>query len=476
MRYIRATAAAVLLLNLAAASAQGQCVSSVRILSERGSRARFLAGPGAWNGAIFAVAVTELDRASFEIFLYDEYGNQLAANEKIRTSGSDLLDVLWNGTEFAVFYKTESGVLGLTRVGTNGKVIGPRVLGITSVPLAGDETAAVVWSSQHNQYLVAHTVKNGALRRIRATWLRADGAVARQSTINDAAGDSFVRVALTATDTAGIFYEDEKNHNVIYSAIRDDVNRKPLIVWDSGGDVQVAVRGDLFVLLRRAVLGARTVVRWETIDTSGGLVRRDSRLLMGTGSDVDPVALLASRGTEYALSYLEWPNGIGLGDPVYRLIRFGLDEEHISDTYFSAASTRRRREHTKFDFEWTGSAYISLASLEDGDDEDTFLLRMCPLRASISAPRVAHPGQAVTFVGSAEGGVPEYKYQWTWGDGLVAQDAELQVTFDALGEHGITLRVTDAAGTMTTETFLLTTVPVPVPVPVPEIRRRAVRK
>ncbi len=473
MRIVRATAAAVVLLflclTLITASAMAQCVSSVATISERGTTPRFLAGPTAWNGSILAVAATELDREEFQIILYTENGQPLATNEKIRSSGSGLLDVLWNGADFGIFYKTDKGNLGLTRVGTNGKVIGERILEITAVPLDGDDTAVIAWSSQNNQYVVAQTFTEGGLRSIRASWLRRDGTVVRQSTIDEADPDSFVRIAITTTNTVGIFYEDDKTGVVMFAAIRDDVNKKGIAVWSAGKDVEVAARGDLFAMVRPVLqTNGQTVARWQIIDTSGQIVRRDSRLLIGTGDDVEPVALLAARGTEYALSYYEWPDGIGVGDPIYRLARFGLDEEAISDSYFAAAvGTRRRRERTSFDFEWTGSAYISLASLENSDDEDTFLLRMCPLVGSVSAPRFARPNQPVTFTASAEGGVPGYTYSWQWDDVFFAQGPTFQTSFTTIGQHTITLTVKDTTGSTATETFHLA---------IGDPRQRAVRK
>lgn len=473
MRKVRATAAAVVLLflgfTLITAPAKAQCVSSIETLSDRASRPRFLAGPSAWNGSILAVAGTELDRDQFQIILYNENGQKLATNENIRSPGSGLLDVLWNGADFGIFYKTEDGDLGLTRVGTNGKVIGPRILAIPAVPLEGDDTAVIVWSSQNNQYIVAQTFTEGGFRSIRATWIRRDGTVVRQASIDEADPDSFVRIAITTTDTIGIFYEDDKTGVVMYAAIRDEVVKKGIAIWTAGKDIEVATRGDLFAMVRPVLqTNGQTVVRWQIVDTSGEVVRRDSRLLIGTGDDVEPIALVAARGTEYALSYYEWPDGIGVGEPFYRLVRFGLDEEPISDSYFAAAvGTRRRRERTTFDFQWTGTSYISMASLENGDDDDTFLLRLCPLVGIVSAPRFARPQQPVTFTGSAEGGVPGYSYSWQWDDVFFAQGPMFQTSFHAIGQHTITLTVKDSTGATVTENFH---------VAIGDPKQRAVRK
>jgi hypothetical protein len=260
-------------------------------------------------------------------------------------------------------------------------------------------------------------------------------------------------VAIVASGTIGVFYEDDATGDVRLVAINGDTIRKSVTAWTHGEDITLTTRDNDFVMVRPVTAGGQTVVRWQIIDTSGQIVRRDSRLFIGTGADVEPVSLLAMPD-EYALAYLEWPEGRGVGDPYYRLARFGLDEERISDTYFAAAlGTRRRRERTDFDLDWTGSAYVSLASNENGDDDDTFLVRYCPLQAAVSGPHFAHAGQPVTLTASAEGGVPDYTYSWTWDDFGTAQGNTLHLSFPTIGDHRVTLTVKDGAGTITTESF-----------------------
>lgn len=467
MRQVRAAAAAGVLLFLITVPAFGQCVSSVATLSKSGDHPRFLAGPTAWNGQILAVAGTELDREEFQILLYDEQGNRLAPNEKIRSTGADLLDVIWTGAEFGVFSITEDGVLGLTRVGTDGKVIGPRILAIEKVELGVNDPVEILWSSMLHRYVVAHTEINAGDRTIFVTFLQQDGKVSAQTLITDEARiDSFVRIAIASTGTVGVFFEHEISREVAYVALDGDRKSGLLRIWTPGEDIVVAARNDEFALLRPVVQSGDRIVRWMTIDTSGETLRQDSRLNAGTGGDVEPLFLIG-RDSEYALSYLEWADGLGIGEPVYRLLRFGPDEEPVSDTTFGAAAgTRRRRERTDFGFVWTGSAYVSLASNENGDENDTFLLRLCPLRASISAPRSARPSQLVSFMASVDGGVPGFTYTWTWSGGS-AQGPVLETSFANFGVVEVHLTVRDSTGTESKDTFLLT---------INQTRRRPVRK
>jgi hypothetical protein len=467
MREVRATAAAAVLLCLITAPAFGQCVSSVTTISERGDNTRFLAGPTAWHGHILAVAGAERDKVAFQVVLYDEAGNPLAEPQKIRSSGEDLLDVIWNGQDFGVFSITDDDELALTRVDTEGKVIGPRILSIAALQLAGDDTARIVWSSVLNRYVVVHTrTTDLGKRTIYVSWLTREGKVTETTLIRPAADDSFVRIAIAATGTVGIFYEDEVTNELQYVAVDGFKNSKPVTVWDEGDDIVVAPRNDEFALVRPELRSGKTIARWLTIDTSGNNVRRDNLLNLESEFDVEPLFLIG-RDSEYALSYLEWREGLGQGEPIYRLARFGPNEEPISDEYFAAATgTRRRRERTDFGFVWTGSAYVSLGSDDNGDDRDTVVIRFCPLRAAISAPRSARPSQLVSFVADVEGGVPEYTYTWSWAGGS-ASGPILTTSFPNFGVYEVRLTVEDAVGMTSANTFQVT---------INQIRRRPVRK
>lgn len=467
MREVRATAAAAVLLCLITAPAFGQCVSSVTTLSERGDNPRFLAGPVAWNGRILAVAGEERAPIAFQIALYDEAGNRLAENQKIRSSGEDLLATVWNGQDFGVFSITAEDDLGLTRMGTDGKVTGPRIDSVAGMRLAGDDTARILWSSTLNRYVVVFTrTPSPGARTIHVSWVTREGKVSETTLIAPAADDSFIRMAMTATGTVGIFYENEATSDVEYVALDGFKKSKPVTIWDDGEDIVVAARNSLFALVRAELRSGKKVARWMTIDTSGNNLRRDALLNLESDFEVEPLFLIG-RDSEYALSYLEWREGVGVGEPIYRLARFGPDEEPISDEYFAAATgTRRRRERTDFGFVWTGSAYLSLGSDDNGDDRDTVLIRFCPLRAEIFAPRSARPFQTVSFVAGVDGGVPEYTYTWTWAGGS-ATGPVLNTSFPRLGVYEVRLAVTDEVGMTSSNTFQVT---------INQIRRRPVRK
>lgn len=465
---MKTTAAAVVLLMLVAASAQGQCVSSVKTLSARGFRPRFLAGPTAWSGRVLAVAGSEIDHDEFQILLFDEHGNVLAPATKIASPPEGLLDVVWNGEEFGVFYITDGDRLGLTRIDSEGNILSqPRTLIIQKLTLAEPREFDVVWSSAFDAYVIAHSrIKEGE-RLVRATWIRRNGEFVEQREIGTAILDSVVRIALASSGTIGIFYENVSSAIVKYVAIRESDTAKPVTAWSAGTDVLATERNDQFALLRTHVLSdAKQVVRWQVIDSSGRILVEDSFLPIGTGGSVEPISLLG-RDAEFALSYLDWADGIGVGKASYRLARFSPEGTLISDLPFAAATPKWRYERTDRDFEWTGEAYMSLVSEENEDDDDTFLLRLCPLQAEISGPRSALPSQSVTFTALTGGGVPEYTYSWTVDGSASVKTPSLNLGFPAEGVHEITLTVKDASDAITTDTFLIR---------VGQPRRRALRK
>jgi hypothetical protein len=422
-------------------------------------------GPSLWHGHTLAVAARELDLDDFQIMLFDELGNRLS-EERINTTEGRPLQVLWNGSEFGVFFVAADHRLSLTRVMPDGRIIGARINPIPDIRLEGDDTATAVWNAQIDRYVVAHTLTANGKRTVRVSFVRSDGKVASQITIAGAVPDSFIRIGILNSGVAGLFYEDDKNGTIDFVAIRETQASKPLTVWDAGEDVILAVRNDEFAMARGVTKSGKRLIRWKIVDSAGRTLRDDSLLELGTTKDVEPM-WLSGRDEEYALTYLEWPNGFHTGEAYYRLLRFDPDENRISDTYFAAAlGTRRRRERSEYPFVWTGMSYLALASNDNGDDDDTFLLRYCPLRASISAPRSARPSQNVTFTAFAEGGVPNYSYVWTW-DGKTAQGPALQTSFASSDVHEVTLTVTDSTGMTTRDTFLMT---------IGQPRRRPVRK
>jgi len=70
-----------------------------------------------------------------------------------------------------------------------------------------------------------------------------------------------------------------------------------------------------------------------------------------------------------------------------------------------------------------------------------------PLSASFTFnPSSPDAGQAVSFTGSASGGVSPYSYSWSFGDGGTASGSAVSHTFQSAGTYTVSLTINDSAG------------------------------
>jgi len=480
MRLIRLTAAAVLVCCAFARTSSAQCVSEVRQVASRSSFPTLVAGPIAWSGTILAVASNQDKNDSVWVSLFSEHGDLLYPSVKVPSSDdSKLIGIFWNGNHFALFYENADHFIILRRISTTAQLIGAEIRPLPKLKLADDDQLDLLWSDGLAAYVLARTVTI-APRGLWLTYINTDGTVRSNVQLAPVpAPDSIVKLAITETLVLGVFFEQDISHNLMLLRIAAGEPNFLHKVWTAGfdDDLVVTAADNQFVLARTDVQpDTRKTIRWKIVDNSGFDVRPDSRLLIGTGQDVKPISLMARDG-EFALSYLDARDGFDMQTPIYRLHRFELDGDTISDTYFAAADRTRFRAKSDYDFLWTGSAYLSVAARETDDGTDSYLLRLCPLIAHISAPRTVNRGQTVTFDGTAEGGVPQYQYLWKWGERDTATGQTLQIKYDTPGFYTVTLIVTDDSDTQTAQTFSVTVTDLPPPPPPPAApKRRPVRK
>ena len=71
---------------------------------------------------------------------------------------------------------------------------------------------------------------------------------------------------------------------------------------------------------------------------------------------------------------------------------------------------------------------------------------------------------AVSFAGTASGGVPPYTYAWTFGDSTTGAGASISHTYTAAGTYPVTLTVTDSTAATATDSHLSISVAPPLPV------------
>ncbi|MEA2464758.1 MAG: chitinase, partial [Acidobacteriota bacterium] len=320
-------------------------------------------------------------------------------------------------------------------------------------------------------YLLARTV-NAPAPRVYLTMIERTGLVRSDEAIAPTAPESLVRIDVTTGNSViGIFYEQESTRHIMLAPIEAGELETIRKVWDTTGpDLVIDARATDFVLARTQTQDdGRKTIRWKIVDTAGREVRQEARLLIGTGLDVAPLSLMA-RGDEIIIAYLDARDGFDNQLGNYRIRRVNTEGDTLSDTFFAATDSGRRRAQTPYDFVWTGDAFAAIVVRDTDAGDDSFLVRLCALKAEISGPRVMHPGDTVTFTGTAEGGVPPYSYVWSWGFFNEAFGPTPQIRFDTAGTYVLTLTITDDTGSIATDTFEVTVAPQVKP------RRRSVRK
>jgi hypothetical protein len=474
---LRQMAAAAVLLIVAASAASAQCVSSVTQIASRSSLNSLVAGPVAWSGSMLAVASNQARNGSVWASLYTEDGALLYPSVKVPSSDdADLLGVFWNGNHFAIFFRTFDEQLILRRLSTTGELIGTAV-NPGKIVADADDDIDILYSPRLNAYVIARVVNATSPRAVWLTYVNIDGSVRRNVVLATPAPDSLVRVAETASGIIGVWFEADVSRNLTQVRVEEGERDYVRRVWSPNEDEDLVVTSidNQFVLARTFTQGdGRKTIRWKMVDTLGFDTREESRLLIGTGKDVQPLQLMA-RGSELAITYLDSRDGFATQTPSFRLRRFDPNTgDAISDTYFSAADRARHRASTEHEFVWTGTAYVAVTVRETDDGDDSFLMRLCPLDAHIEGPGQVPVGETVNLTAEGIGGVPVYNYRWRVNErGDIVEGPTLALRYDQPGTYQVTLIVSDDTDTVVQKTFTLV---VFEQTPQQPPKRRSVRK
>ncbi|HEV7242767.1 MAG TPA: PKD domain-containing protein [Thermoanaerobaculia bacterium] len=459
MGAIRATAAAVLILTAVAAAAD--CVTATRLISTRSSNPNLVAGPVAWSGSVLGVAKTQEGVANAIWFaVYGEDLQTLVGDRLVASDSREITELVWTGTEFGLFYRTNNQRLHLQRLSMMGDSIGaPIAITSNRTVYTGDEID-VEWSSALEAYVVARIISQGGFKGPWITIVNRDGTPRsdRQLTVF-ASPQSNLSLAVTDTGVIGMFFVN-LNGTLSFARIGETGPSDVRAISQVPGDfIETAATGNYFVVVHSVANGLNTEIRWLVVDTSHQILRADQFFLQGSGANSWPLALISGNG-ELAMAYIDAPDSDDPLDKTYRLRRFTLDGTVLTDTRFAAADIGSARAESAYDFVWSGTSYLQAAFRESPDRLNSQLLRFCPLSAEIVTDRtVGRPNQPVVFTAVPQGGVPSYSYAWTFGDPeRVFRTQVVSRTYDRTGTYTATLTVTDNAGAIVTTTYTINVV------------------
>jgi hypothetical protein len=467
MGAIRAVAAVLVILISAAASA-ADCVTDVRVLSTRASVPNLVNGPSVWTGTGLAVAKSQ-DGAIGPVWVavYGDGMETLAGDRQVAGDARELISLVWTGVELGLFYRTTNSGFHLQRLSPMGVPIGSPVAITPSRPVFKGDRIQVVWSPFHDAYVVARYVTQSSLRGLYITMLEENGAQRSDRPILvTPASVSPLAMAVTPGGVIGAFFHTT---NSTLALARMTGSTDTPEVWEvgaGGGALLVAAREERWVIVRTASDGGRLVIRWLIVNTAHQVVKSDSLLVERSG-DALPQALVITPD-ELALSYVDSLLPAETLDDSFRLRRFSIAGTLIGDTPFAPTDLSALRSVTPHPFAWTGNAYLAATVRESTERLTSYLLRYCPLRVEILAPKKVLVGEIVTFVPEPTGGVPGYSYVWTFSHQAAPEKVTMspQRTYTTPGTYSTTVTVTDNTGVSTTDTV---TFEVGYP------RRRAVR-
>ena len=454
-------AIAAVALFVTAGVARAQCVPAVRIVSQPSSFPNLIAGPVATTGTIVGVAKSDTTTGAPAIFFatYDPNLNPLTADRQVAATTAKINALLWNGSEFALFYQQPDSTLVMQRLDTNGNSIGAPVP-IANHAWGGEDEVDVVWSPSRNAYGVARTVTNGPDRGVWMTVVSRTGEVIADSQLTlffnipavpRVAALPAGAFALTWIRTSGPLFLSI----VPASGFGTTVSVSDRVVISA----QVASDGNRILVIFSSTTSMGTELRSSQFDLSGNRITGDAPFLTGSGSDIFPLHLQWNPVlSEWALTYNDAQSGLNGFPGEIRLRRFRSLSDVASDTLLSPDPVRGRL-NAPYPITFMNGAYYATISrlLSRVEGSESYLLKICPFFVTArSDPSFQQPFTPVTLIASGSGGTPPYRFEWNFGDNGIATGAVVQHLYSVPGTYTVTLTGTDAAGAVSITTTQVT--------------------
>ena len=463
---------------LLAVTAGAQCVTALVPVSQPVVFPSHAAGPIAFTGSLYGIAKLDADPANNAIYfgVYDANLNQIRPDRLIASStlaGPRIL--LWNGSEFALFYETRNFQITLQRIDVNGNPAGGPVTIAPQHAQAFNQEYDAAWDPTRKAYIVLHTVTSGFDMGLWMALVAADGTQKSDEPVTFFVSTPvYPRVAVTPSGVIGIVYSRSVNggqQELAFSIVTPGAPATAIATVRAGGaNPRLATDGRFFFLVYTVPVTGGNTMRSVKYDTAGHVATADALLVNGV-SDALPFSLIANTSlSEWALLYVQYPAGV-LNPAVAetRLRRIPFAGGTTTDIPFVLDSAKRSLA-PQSELTWNGSGYVAsvgrVLSLSEGTE--SYLARHCPFVVGITASTtLTVPLAPITFTANPSSGAPPYTYVWSFGD-ISSSERGQTVThaFRDVGTYTVTVTATDRDGANTTTSITVT---------IANLRRRAAK-
>ena len=451
-----------------AAPAAAQCTPTLVPVSQPAFFPNHAAGPIAWTGSLFGVAKPDADILTNAIYfgVYDANLNAVRADNLVAAASANGPRILlWNGTEFALFYQTPQFQITFQRIDTLGNPIGGPIAVAPQHPLAPGMEFDAAWDPTRKAYVVLHSITLGFDRGVWLTTVGADGSLKTDEPISFFIADPvYPRVAVTPTGTIGIVWSRLVNGGQQELAFAIATPGSPVTsvstIRAGGANPRLATDGRFFFVVYTAAVTGGTVLRSVKFDTAARVVTADAQLL-AAGQDVAAFSLIPNPTlSEWGLLYVSYPAGIN--NPEFgetRLRRMAFSGATFTDEPFSA-DLNKRTLAPQSQLTWNGNAYVASIGrvLSRAEGTESYLGRLCPLVVTATAsPILTSPNVPIRLTANPSGGTPPYSFTWSFGD-VSANDSGQSVThaYTQPGTYTATVTAADLNGSVATASVTVT--------------------
>ena len=451
---------------LVATSAAAQCLSTLIPVSQPVAFPNRAAGPIAFTGSLYGVTKQDSDPANNAIFfgVYDASLNQVRADTLVAAStlaGPRIL--LWNGSEFALFYETRAYQITMQRIDVNGNPVGGPIAIAPAHAQTFNQEYDAAWDPTRKSYIVLHTVTTGFDSGLWMAAVTANGTQTSDEVVTFfVSSPVYPRVAVTSSGIIGIVYSrNVGQQELAFSIVAPQKPATTLVTVRAGGSSpRIATNGQSFLIVYVAPVTGGSTLRSVKFDTAGRVTAADALLVTGA-PDVLPFSLIANGAlSEWALLYVQYPAGtLNPSVATTRLRRIPFGAGTTTDLPLVLDSSKRSLG-PQSEVTFNGSAYIAsvgrVISLSEGTE--SYLARHCPFLVTITASTtLANPLQPITFTATPFSGAPPYSYVWSFND-ISSEERGQTVThaYRDVGTYVVTVTATDRDGGQTSTTVTIT--------------------